>query len=192
MAQTFPTHAVVGVTLTQAMVTFHVVQVENETVWLYALVAGMLGAIAPDMVMVPEFFWDKYVKKIQPMTQEGPITMFLKEVSHSLFTWLIAGLLWSMFFPAGEMKVFGFVFLICALFAGVVPDIYTHTDPRFLKTDPTFIYPISHITRKRLRYKNPKREYRKAHGDLSMKEWEKSLNFWTSVVFFVLFLVNLI
>ncbi|KKS37680.1 MAG: hypothetical protein UU98_C0012G0027 [Parcubacteria group bacterium GW2011_GWD2_42_14] len=192
MAQTVPTHAVIGITVAQAIVTFNVIQVENETVWLYALVAGMLGAIAPDMIMVPQYVWDKFVKKIQPMTEEGPVTMFLKEVTHSIYTWPVVGLLWSLYFPDGETRVLGSIFFFCALLAGVVPDIFTHTEERYLKTDPTFLFPLSKLFRIRLRSRNQKFEYRKAHGDLSMKEWEKSLNFWTSVIFFVLFLVNLI
>ena len=192
MAQTFPTHAVLGVTVAQAMLTTGIVQIHGPLEFVLALSAGVFGGGAPDTVMLPEYYWDKYVKRIQPMTEEGPVTMFLKEVTHSVFTWAVAIFLWSMFFPAGEMRNLGLVFLFCALFAGVVPDVFTHTEERFRKTDPTFLYPISHIVGIRIRCHKPEWEYRKAHGDRSKKEWEKSLNFWVSVIFLVLFLMYFI
>jgi hypothetical protein len=184
--QTLPTHALLGATVAQAMLTTGMVTSQSQSTWVFVIIIGILGGIAPDMVMVPIFVWDKFVRKIQPMTDQGPVTMFLKEVTHSVFTWSVAGFLWSIFFPAGEIKVLGFVFVLCALFAGVIPDIYTHTEERFLETDPTFIFPVSRLIGKRLRSRKPAWEYRKAHGDLGMKEWEKVFNF--IVVFFLIIL----
>ena len=139
--------------------------------------------------MVPEFFWDKYVKKIQPMTQEGPVIMFFKEVSHSIFLWVVAYWLWALFYPTGVVQNFGIVFLLCGFFAGVIPDIFTHTEERFLETDPTFIFPFSHLFGFRLRWHKPEWEYRKAHGDLSMKEWEINFNNWVFMSFLALLVV---
>lgn len=172
MAHMFPTHALLGLSVAQALAMSGVAQVESSHPVLLLYTAGMLGCMVPD---VPEYFWEKYIKKTKPMAQEGPVIMFFKEVTNSYLCWGVVYLLWILLYPEGDVQKFGHVLIFSAMFAGVTLNFHTHSEERFLKTDPTFIYPLSLVTTKRLRSDKQEWEYRKGDGDLGMKDCENNL-----------------
>jgi len=179
--QTFPTHVVAGAWISEIILvgspqTFTVTEVT------LLLGAGITGAIAPDLVMVPMFLMDK-IRGRQPMTEQGPATMALKELSHSLFVWLPAMFLVVLLFPRGIIGQLGFMFTLAGLFGGVLPDIPTHSEERFKDTDCTFLYPLNSFCKHtfgidRIRWPNDDWEYRYDHGILwPLKPFELWINF---------------
>lgn len=181
------THALGGLAIAQTAITLELVEM-GETGTVHPFFAGALfllfgfaGAVAPDVVMVPMFIWDK-VKGRQPMTNEGPITYVLKELSHSLPLWIALFLFAWLTLPEGVLRDLSLVFVVCGLFAGVLPDIPTHSEERFRRTDCTFLYPLNDVFKKlfgfsALRWPNEKWEYRFDHGVLwPLKPWELRIN----------------
>lgn len=179
--QTFPTHVVAGVWISEMILVY---SPETFTITEGALLvgAGIAGAIAPDLVMVPMFLMDK-VRGKQPMTKQGPDIMALKELSHSIPVWLLAMLLVIIIFPHGILAQLGFVFTLSGLFGGVLPDIPTHSEERFKETDCTFLYPANSFFKHtlgidRIRWPNENWEYRYDHGILwPLKPFELWFNF---------------
>lgn len=177
--QTFPSHALMGVLVAEVSMTSGLTgSYGRAVVWSVCF----LGAIAPDMVMVPMFLRDKLQGR-QPMTKQGPLMMVLKEISHSIPVWLaLLGVTISMM-NEGAVRDISILFLIAGIVGGVIPDIPTHSEERFRETDCTFLYPLGPLTKAfigtdTLRWKSDRWEYRIGHGVLwPLKSWEKYFNY---------------
>ena len=176
--QTFPSHALMGVLVAEVSMTTSLVEGYSRlVVWSVCF----MGAIAPDMVMVPMFLRDK-IQGRQPMTKQGALMMALKEISHSIPVWL--GLLGVAicFMHDGVLRDMSALFLVAGIFGGVIPDIPTHSEERFRETDCTFLWPLGPLAKvlvgtDTLRWKSDRWEYRVEHGVLwPLKPWEKYFN----------------
>jgi len=189
--QTFPSHALLGVLVGEIAVTAGMTaEYHPSVIWFVAF----LGAIAPDMVMVPMFVRDKLEGR-QPMTMQGPITMMLKEMSHSIPLWV--GLLIGAFWISDPMfRDFAVLFLVAGIFGGVLPDVPTHAEERFRETDCSFLYPFGGIAKMlfgidAIRWPSDKWEYRIDHGVLwPLKDWERDFNYIVGAL--ILFLLLLL
>jgi hypothetical protein len=177
--QTFPSHALMGVLVAEVSMTTDLIEgYSRVAVWLVCF----LGAIAPDMVMVPMFLRDKLQGR-QPMTSTGPIMMAIKEISHSIPVWLLLLMIALYFVNNSAPRDMFMLFITAGLVGGVIPDIPTHSEERFRETDCTFLYPFGPLTRvligtETLRWKSNRWEYRIDHGVLwPLKTWEKYFNY---------------
>ena len=137
------------------------------------------GAMAPDLVMVPQYLIDVAAGR-KPMTVQSKRFILIKELSHSLPLWaitaavcmLLAVQLWPGFFTA-------------ILWAGAVGglshlpiDVLTHTSPRFAKEDLGMLWPF------KTRLQVGGWDYRKDYGNLTPKPFEVFV-LVASLLFFV-------
>lgn len=108
--------------------------------------AIITGSIAPDLVMVPSFALAK-LRGEQPMVNQGPMTILLKEISHSLpLTFLIIGALLGLnvsglFYGA----IFAFTF---GMMVHIIIDILTHGKSTPWDADQSCIWPFQKMTGK--------------------------------------------
>jgi hypothetical protein len=95
--------------------------------------AFIAGSIAPDLVMVPTYVLDKLAGR-QPMTDQGKMTIVLKEISHSLF---ISIALIFLLKKGSPLNAFGW-----AMWLHIVIDGLTHCD--YGAADQTCMWPFHH------------------------------------------------
>ncbi len=149
-----------------------------------------LGAIAPDMVMVPMFLRDKLQGR-QPMTQQGRLIMATKEISHSLPVWLSL-LCIASWMKGGMLQDVLILFLTAGILGGILPDIPTHSEERYRDTDCTFLYPLGPMAKiilgtDTLRWMSAKWEYRIDFGILwPLKPWEQWFNIGVATIILTL------
>jgi membrane-bound metal-dependent hydrolase YbcI (DUF457 family) len=93
------------------------------------------GAIAPDLVMVPQFIFDKMSGR-EPLAKQSPILKILLGPSHSIPTW--AGLAAIGFYFSPLL----WAFAIGGLFCHIAIDLFTHGDPRLNFQDPPYLWPL--------------------------------------------------
>ena len=118
-----------------------------------AVVACTTGAVAPDTVMIPPFIVDK-LRGWQPLAQQGPLLLLLKNLSHSVPLWMILCIVGWYTHP-----------LIFALAIGGLShpliDMFTHGNPELNEQDSRYFWPVQ---------KNPWNigtwDYRYRPGDL--------------------------
>lgn len=189
--QTFPSHALMGVLVAEVSITTGFSEGYD---WLAVWSVCFLGAIAPDMVMVPMFLRDKLQGR-QPMTEQGILTMTLKEISHSIPVWsILLGIVIGLM-NEGVIRDMCILFLIAGIIGGVIPDIPTHSEERFRATDCTFLYPFGPLTKAligtdTLRWKSDRWEYRIDFGiPWPLKSWEKwfDIGITTMIILLIIF-----
>jgi len=184
------THIVGGALVAQTAITHAYVSYDNTFTGILILYAlGIIGAFAPDSVMVPEFLTDKLRGK-QAMTDQGEWVLEVTDLSHSLPIWLgVSFVCWFYWFSLPENTYVSMTFLAVysALMVGVFPDVPTHSEKRFEVTDCTFLYPYNELCNRlfgfsKIRWPHEKWEYRFNHGVIwplnfrSLKPWEVHLN----------------
>jgi hypothetical protein len=186
--QTFPSHAIMGIVVAEVCIATGLMDNYGRlVVWSICF----LGAITPDMVMVPMFLRDKLQGR-HPMTKQGPLMMTLKEISHSIPVWLILFGITISLMHEGVVRNMSTLFLIAGIVGGVIPDIPTHSKEQFRETDCTFLYPFGALTKTligidTLRWKSDRWEYRFDHGVLwPLKEWEKRFNIGAATAIIIL------
>jgi membrane-bound metal-dependent hydrolase YbcI (DUF457 family) len=130
-------------------------------------IACVAGSILPDVVMIPQFLWDK-VNGRQPLKTQSSFLMSLKEIAHSLPIWSILTIV-----GATILSTYDILFAIgVGGLLHVFIDIITHgTGPKenrpYWDTDVKFMWP----TRTDLRPLGLW-EYRYGHGVLAPKPFE--------------------
>lgn len=166
--QTFPTHAVAGI------FTSSVFLQNNPTIQggdaILVIVAGIIGAIIPDLVMAPLFLYDKLTGR-PPMSKQGNVVIFLKEFSHSILLWMI---LLNNF---QEYLQYRDVFTVFA-FGGLshlATDLLTHAK-KDVGADQSFTFPFNYLGFK-VRWPFESWDYRYGTGILwPLKPWEMGVN----------------
>jgi hypothetical protein len=194
------THLRLGIVFSPWWLFFHeITKPFSFLTFSVVLVGSILGSVLPDLVMVPQYLYDKYIRRIQPMTQQCLITIYAKEISHSLVIWFSMMYIYAEHESNGEYLMY--VLSWSALIAGVIPDIFTHVAEEFEETDTSYLWPLGWLLgygtiRSAVIYLGLGREYRKAHGDLSKKPWEELVSSFLNMFFVVsslmLFLVVMI
>lgn len=191
MAQTFPTHVVAGAWIAEMVLLSSPISfTQTESVLIMG--AGIVGAVAPDLVMVPMFVMDK-IRGRQPMTEQGPVIMALKELSHSIPIWSMM-LFVTLFIPRSIYSQVMSMFMVSGLLGGILPDIPTHSEEKYKDTDCTFLYPFNGFFKwmrgvDRIRWPNDTWEYRYGHGVL----WPlKPFELWINVILIITGLLGVI
>ena len=136
-----------------------------------------VGAMIPDLVMVPQYLIDVAVGR-KPMTAQSRRFIMMKELSHSIPLWTIATLgmfittwLWPSFLASSVWAI-----TIGGL-SHLPVDILTHTSPGFAKDDLGMLWPF----KTRLRINGW--DYRKDYGDLTPKTFEAIIDILAILIF---------
>jgi len=99
--------------------------------------ACVVGAISPDLVMVPSYLLDKLQGRT-PLGHQSVWLLFAKNVSHHVFLW-------------GAMILLGYgtwwfasVLFACGIggMSHIMTDVLTHGDSRFNEYDCRYLWPI--------------------------------------------------
>lgn len=104
-----------------------------------AQLACLVSSVGPDVVMAPQFFLDKMRGK-QPLLEQGPFLLAIKEMSHSLIL-AIASVALGLWLHQPLITAFGVGWV-----GHIVVDILTHGDPTFQALgDPHYIAPLGSL-----------------------------------------------
>jgi hypothetical protein len=100
--------------------------------------ACVVGAVLPDVVMVPTFITDRMSGRL-PLSQPPQWLLWLIELGHSFWLWsaILLAAIW-----------FGTMAPICFALGGlshVMIDVLTHGNPQFQRFDPQYLWPIADL-----------------------------------------------
>jgi hypothetical protein len=128
--------------------------------------ACAVGAMIPDLVMVPQYLID-VANGRKPMTAQSMRFIMMKELSHSIPLWTVATLGTFMATWLWPSHLASIVWASAIGGLSHLPiDVLTHTSPRFAKDDLGMLWPF----KTRIRINGW--DYRKDYGDLTPKPFE--------------------
>lgn len=126
-------------------------------------IASAVGSIAPDVMLVPKYFYDK-VRGHQPFAHLSKGTVLFIEVLNSMPLWLGLGVISSLFMPSWAQSAHACFFVNVMLHLFI--DRLTHSGKEFEETDPGGLWPLP------MKLDIGIWEYRYAHGTLKPKPFE--------------------
>ncbi|MFH1523288.1 MAG: hypothetical protein ABIE43_05765 [Patescibacteria group bacterium] len=133
-------------------------------------ISFLIGSVAPDIIFIPKLLLDK-IKNKKPFVDQSKMFSLLCEIASSLPLWVLLTRILSYNFTLFILFLAGSTHLLI--------DILTHSEKKYKKTDPSYIWPIyPYLTNYKL---NGAWEYRYDYGVLVPKPLESIIFFTTAM-----------
>lgn len=140
-------------------------------------IASAAGAIAPDILLVPKFCYDKFRGR-QPFAHQSKGTVLFIQILNSIPLWLAVGMISSIIMSNWAQWAHPYFFMNALIHLFI--DQLTHSGKEFEKTDPGGLWPLP------MRLNIGIWEYRYAHGVLKLKPFELAILISSVIVVVIL------